>query len=410
LADQSAPLDVHLVEASSGWQATSDLYQFSFEEGSVSLDLLRVEAVSASREASTWVITASDPVATLGILPDDLTFYLSMHQVSPNEAIQSGFEFWPSESIDATGEELMGLALPDDLESDLRRNGNVQVARFDTLDNLSLDDLIEDINESLVRAGFREVYTVLNDQTLMLVSPHLFQWIPDGASFSQIQLLGFSEDREVTRDSQRGEPDYRVQPVGSMINGVLSEDIQLMLRIEGAADGVNVEVSVDATNGLEAGSYINRGPSDLAKDINRSLGQSALSGLVWAVDHRGVIVLESDQPFELQGEASAGLWQLGYDLTSQVSSLQSQQSILADEMLPVSAILEEDVTLGLRLQVDDGVFWSADVVLSQADTLNNHHVNDLLDDLEIAMKMAQWLDGDGNNTGAYVASNISLSA
>ena len=56
------------------------------------------------------------------------------------------------------------------------------------------------------------------------------------------------------------------------------------------------------------------------------------------------------------------------------------------------------------------MFWSADVVLSQADTLNNHHVNDLLDDLEIAMKMAQWLDGDGNNTGAYVASNISLSA
>ena len=54
----------------------------------------------------------SDPVATLGILPDDLTFYLSMHQVSPNEAIQSGFEFWPSEIIDATGEELMGLALP----------------------------------------------------------------------------------------------------------------------------------------------------------------------------------------------------------------------------------------------------------------------------------------------------------
>ena len=59
-------LDVHLVEASSDWQATSDLYQFSFEEGSVSLDLLRVEAAPASREASTWVITAVIPLPLLG--------------------------------------------------------------------------------------------------------------------------------------------------------------------------------------------------------------------------------------------------------------------------------------------------------------------------------------------------------
>ncbi|KPK75748.1 MAG: hypothetical protein AMJ79_09910, partial [Phycisphaerae bacterium SM23_30] len=305
----------------------------------------------------------------------------------------------------------------------------------------SMEDLQEDVNQALIDGGFSDIkvrlvadylefysrydFTIEGSSVSTVNAEHLgLAAVSTGSDVSGIRkepssnayIIGFTSVIDSAQIAERPPVTYRIIPVNSMVNGVLSEDITLDLSIDSGAYAGVVTIFASATNGVDAGTAANASLADLVTDITKALGETEIPGhpgvffssLISVQDERGVIVFVSEHDFTLVSEAGDNLDQLGFGVDTYNSALSTPDyEIEADDVLVASGILTVDVTLEISIDDGAGGTWETTVVIDNLETTTNTGVEDLLIDIENAFVAAEVLDG-GIAAGSFASQFIKV--
>ena len=263
------------VEEGGRLELYSDSVDFEIESRLVAVDLLGFSSdpAGSQRPASTWRVEAGEALSTVGVLPDNVTFAVSMHQSNPNDDPGSNSEF-----------------LPEDRNGDEVRQGVITLYRADTLDNETLEDLLEDLDVALIRGGFREITSEIQDGLLVLTSAHAFE-VEEGENLHILEpgrarlLLRRSAFRRPGASSSR--PDHRC-------HGGRGRNY----RVPPRSGRRNRERACDHSDGVVTGDIVE--VTDLAVDLNGLLEGLSLPHEVWVEAVDGALVWMSSASFEIK--------------------------------------------------------------------------------------------------------------
>ncbi|MCP4708575.1 MAG: hypothetical protein GY869_08125, partial [Planctomycetes bacterium] len=525
----SPAFDVQAINQAGTMVFVSDTVDIEITEDSENADLLGlldVEAGTAefsTRDPSLFELIAETDLSTTGILADNIALHVVMATYDPND-----------DPLDL--DPFLDDPDPDTGKRDNVVYGTVIVYRDDALDNTgltdeeSLNNLIDDINDALIRGGFRAITASLNGSNeIIFSSPRAFEIDVEHAGYqapaeapahilanpvtldvilelpggdfnsaavvavdgtntsmealqadviaalaanglgdlkvrllgdyfefysrygftilgdtsinadllgltsvvpdtdvkgiklepaSNAYVIGFSSIIGSAQPGVRPPETYRVVPVNSMVNGVLTDDISFDLSIDSGTYASVVTVTASATDGTDSGTTANASLTDLITDITNALEDTEVPGnpglyfssLITVQDERGVLVFVSDYDFTLVSEAADNLDQVGFGVDTYNSALSTPDyELAADDTLVPTGILTIDVTLVFTIDDGDGGTWDTTVVIENLETSTNTGIEDLLIDIENAFVEAQVLDG-GIFTGSYASQFITIQA
>jgi len=171
----AAGLDITVSNEAGTLLFASENYDIEITGDSTAADLLGLVDAAAGtpevsfRDPSVFELIGDDDLATTGILPDNVAFNIVMSTIDPND---DPYHLSPD------------LDEPDEITAQREDvlYGTVVVYRDDTLDNTggtdseSLGNLIDDLNEALLRAGFGQITAGLDGSgAVMFSSPRAFE-------------------------------------------------------------------------------------------------------------------------------------------------------------------------------------------------------------------------------------------